>query len=381
MSDLNPIQRLNKDLAAAAVTLSDTEARFLVDSYYQMQDARIRADGQVRSIQKGAKEGEVVEPHAVLSWLAEQNQSLENQIKRALEKYVSGHPVGKWMTSVHGIGPVISAGLLAHIDINKAVTAGHIWRFAGLDPTVQWRSREFVQGFVKSAREDRNDWAALIKICRDTNRRPLSVAHAAGMIPEIPDPEQIREYLGSRGADRVTKAEFHADNILGEALSDEKLPDAYGEIFPNLDFDWSALTKTLSKRPWNAQLKVLCWKAGESFVKFHNNEKCFYGHVWKKQKDFYIQNNESGLYAERSAGILEAKRFNKSTDAYAAYSKGRLPPAHVHAMARRYAVKLFLSHLHGEMYRRILKKEPPLPYPIAILGHTHMIDAPEMDAA
>lgn len=379
MSDdkLTPIQRLNKDLRAAAITLSADEARFLVDNYYQIQDNRIRADGQVRSITKAAGKDEEPEPHSVLAWFAEQNRSMENQIKGALEKYVGGHPVGTWLTSVHGIGPVISAGLLAHIDIRKAPTAGHIWRFAGLDPTTQWRSREFVKGHVSSSREERGDWEALIKICRDTNKRPLSVLHAAGIVESIPEPDVIREYLAKRDHERVIKAEFHADNLLREALTDDKLPDAYGELFPEVHFDWQGITKTLSKRPWNAQLKVLCWKAGESFVKFSGSEKCFYGHIWKQQKEIYIRRNEQGEFAERSAAILEAKRFNKSTDAYKAYIQGRFPPAHVHAMARRYAVKLFLSHLHGEMYRRVLHREPPAPYPIAILGHTHMIDAPD----
>ena len=37
-------------------------------------------------------------------------------------------------------------------------------------------------------------------------------------------------------------------------------------------------------------------------------------------------------------------------------------------------MKLFLSHLHGEMHRRILGREPPLPYPIAHMGHAHVIE-------
>lgn len=265
---LTPIARLTRDLANASITLSDAEVRFLVDAYYSMQDNRIRADGQVRSMEKQ----ELPEPHLVLSWLSEQNRSLEDQIKRALTKYVDAHPVGEWLTSIFGIGPVISAGLLAHIDINRAETAGDIWAFAGLDPTKKWEKK--------------------------------------------------------------------------------------------------------TKRPWNARLKVICWKAGESFVKFHGDERCFYGHIWRKQKDIYLARNEAGEYAERSKQILETKNFNKSTDAYKAYAEGKLPPAHIHAMARRYAVKLFLSHLHGEMYRRILKKEPPMPYPIQHLGHAHMIDPP-----
>jgi hypothetical protein len=242
-----------------------------------MQDARIRADGQVRSIEKGVKEGQEPEPHLVLSWLSEQNRTLENQIKRALEKYVAAHPVGEWLMSIHGIGPVISAGLLAHIDIRKAPSVGHIWRFAGLDPTTKWEKK--------------------------------------------------------------------------------------------------------TKRPWNAQLKVLCWKAGESFVKFHNADACYYGKVWKAQKEMYVARNEAGQNAERAAQILSEKNFKKDTDAYAAYSVGKFPPAHVHAMARRYAVKLFLAHLHEEMYRRILKQEPPLPYPIAHLGHVDYIAPPSSSAA
>jgi hypothetical protein len=275
-------KRLSKDLATAARTISDAEARFLVDAYYTMQDGRIRAAGQVRSIEKNPIDtGEVneagepikaIEPHDVLSWLADQNWVLETQVKRALSKYVDGHVVGSWLTSVHGIGPVISAGLLAHIDINKADTVGAIWRFAGLDPTVEW------------------------------------------------------------------------------------------------------LPKT--KRPWNAGLKVLCWKAGESFVKFSKSPECYYGQLWRTRKDLYISRNDAGMYAERAAKILTKKNYGKDTDAYAAYSVGKLPPAHIHAMARRYAVKLFLAHLHHIMYVRILEKEPPLPYPIAMLGHVHYIPPP-----
>jgi len=269
VENFDPVQRLSRDLADAALTLSDEEVRFLVDAYYQQQDNRIRAAGQIRSMGEG-------EPHQVLVWLMDQSDTLENQIKRALDRYTQAHVTGTWMRSVYGIGPVISAGLLAHIDINKAPTVGHIWRFAGLDPTSKWEKK--------------------------------------------------------------------------------------------------------TKRPWNARLKVLCWKAGESFVKFSNNEQCYYGHVYKKRKELEQERNEALAFREQAAAILATKNIGKDTDAYKAYSVGKLPPAHIHARARRYAVKLFLSHLHGEMYRTILHEEPPLPYPIAILGHAHMIHPPRQSS-
>lgn len=266
MDEMNPITRLSRDLANAAITLSEQEARYLVDSYYQMQDNRIRAYGQIRAM------GETYEPHSVLAWLAEQSETLEKQVQRALDKYSINHEIGGWLRGVIGIGPVIAAGLLAHIDITRAATAGSIWRFAGLDPTSVW---------------------------------------------------------------------------------------AKGQ-----------------KRPFNARLKVLCWKAGESFVKNSNHERCFYGHLYKERKAQELAKNEAGMFAEVAADILTKRKIGHDTEAYKAYSVGKLPPAHIHARARRYAVKIFLSHLHDKLYRAHYKKPPPVPYPIAILEHAHYI-APE----
>lgn len=262
----NPIERLTRDLATAAKVLSDTEARFLVDAYYMMQRNRIRADSQIRSMDKETPD-HPKEPHMLLDWFAAQSDTLESQIQRALDKYSLSHTMGEWMRGVYGIGPVISAGLLAHIDIKVCPTAGHIWRFAGLDPTVRWDKKK--------------------------------------------------------------------------------------------------------KRPWNASLKTLCWKLGESFVKFSNHEDCRYGHLYKARKEIEISKNEEGLFAAQAAAMLERKSFRKETEAYKHYIQGRLPPAHVHARARRWAVKIFLSHLHMEWYRLEFGKPAPAPYPIAILGHAH----------
>jgi hypothetical protein len=260
---LEPIERLTKDLRQAAITLSDTEARFLVDSYYQMQEDRKRANNQVRSMED--------EPHEVLSWLAKQSDTLESQIKRALDAYSASIPIGAWAREVVGIGPVISAGLIAHIDITKAETAGAIWRFAGLDPTLEWNKGE--------------------------------------------------------------------------------------------------------KRPWNAQLKTLCWKIGESFVKVSGKDDAVYGKIYLERKQLETERNEELKFKDQAAAKLEKYKIGKTTDAYKYYSTGKLPPAHIHARAKRYAVKLFLSHWHEKAYEFHYGKKPPLPYPIAILGHAHYITA------
>jgi hypothetical protein len=264
--DLTPITRLSRDLKEAAATLSPDEARYLVDAYYQIQEYRKAANNQVRSLV------EAQEPHTVIAWLAEQNESLESQIKRALDRLSDSSPVGVWAKSITGIGPVISAGLLAYIDIEKAPTVGHIWRFAGLDPTMTWEKGQ--------------------------------------------------------------------------------------------------------KRPWNASLKTLCWKIGESFVKVSNNAKDVYGHVYTERKGLEDGRNAESRFADQAKAKLEKFKIGKATDAYKAYSEGKLPPAHIHARAKRYAVKLFLAHYHHVAFVERYGKEPPKPYIIEHGGHTHYIAPP-----
>jgi hypothetical protein len=265
--ELDPVSRLTRDLKAAAITLSPDEARFLVDAYYAMQEDRKRAMNQIGALSKSG------EPHEVLAWLGQQTATLEGQVRRALDAYSAADPVGRWARSIVGIGPVIAAGLSAHIDISKAPTVGHIWRFAGLDPTRTWEKK--------------------------------------------------------------------------------------------------------TKRPWNASLKVLCWKIGESFVKVSGKEDDVYGHLYVERKVKEQARNDAGELADQAAHKLATTKIGKTTEAYAHYSAGRLPPAHIHARAKRWAVKLFLSHWHHVAYYAAHGEHPPKPYILTIEGgHAHEIRVP-----
>jgi len=260
---LEPIQKLGKDIKEAAKTLSISEVRFLVDNYYQIQEYRKGAFNQERSLIADN------EPHEIITWYAKESERLEKEIRKALDVYSNSQPIGIWSREICGIGPVIAAGLLGHIDITKCPTVGHIWSFAGLDPTKEWKKGE--------------------------------------------------------------------------------------------------------KRPFNASLKTLCWKIGESFVKVSSNKNDIYGQYYIKRKEQEIAKNENLEFKDQAEAKLKKFNIGKKTDAYKNYSKGKLPPAHIHARAKRYAVKLFLSHWHEQAYRHHFNEAPPLPYPIAILNHAHKI--------
>ena len=261
-----PVRKLDRDMEKASSTLTAIEARYLVDSYYAMQAGRIRANNQIRALTQSG------EPHESIAWLSTESRVLEESVKRTLDAYSANHPVGKRMRTVVGVGPVIAAGLLAHIDITRAPTAGAIWRYAGLDPTSEWKKGE--------------------------------------------------------------------------------------------------------KRPHNASLKTLCWKLGESFVKVCNHKDAVYGKLYQERKEVELAKNEAGAFADQAAAKLEKFNIGKTTDAYKAYSIGKLPPAHIHARAKRVAVKMFLSHLHQVWYEVEFGKKAPVPYvfEFADKEHVHKIE-------
>ena len=291
------VERLTRDVRAAAATLSPGEARFLVDYYYLLQEDRIRSLNQTRQLMESG------EPHEVVRWLGAQAETMEKQLKRALSAYADAHRAGRWAQTITGIGPIIAAGLLAHIDITKAPAAGNIWSFAGLNPTVTWGKKQ--------------------------------------------------------------------------------------------------------KRPWNARLEVLAWKIGESFVKVSGRDADFYGKFIIARKAMELAKNLAGDYAAEASRIITEKEYGEDTDAKVWYTgrlsseaaaafyttppesrgpglaaklaKGvaagdgvpMLPPAHIHSRAKRYAVKLFLSHYGAA---------PKSPWVLTQPDHVHHIPPPNWPA-
>ena len=54
------------------------------------------------------------------------------------------------------------------------------------------------------------------------------------------------------------------------------------------------------RRPYCADLKTLCFKAGDCFIKFQNSPKDFYGKIYADRKRYEIPLNEDGVYVEQA---------------------------------------------------------------------------------
>lgn len=154
-----------------------------------------------------------------------------------------------------------------------------------------------------------------------------------------------------------------------------KAPTA-GAIWSYAGLNPTAVWGKGEKRPWNDKLKSLTWKIGESFVKVQNHSNDYYGKIYAERKIFEAGMNDGLKYADQARISLATKNYGDDTDAKKWYLQDKLPPARIHERAKRYAVKLFLSHYHTVAYRNHYGTEPPLPYPIAHLEHTHYIAPP-----
>lgn len=269
MEDL--FKLLSKDLREHCSRMSREEARFVVDLYYQVQQKRIALDHQALSCERSG------EPPRFLASFAAAFEHFEKVIKSALNVFASEYAVGRWCLAQIGVGPVITAGLLSEVDIRIAKNVGKLWRFAGLDPTVQWKRGE--------------------------------------------------------------------------------------------------------KRPWNAFLKTLCaFKLGESFVHTCNHPESYYGRIYKEAKQSMAYRNEAGEFREVAQREMERakqegrlKKFSEDGTYLRCWQEGKLPPAHIHARARRKAVKVFLAHLHEVMHRDYYGTEPPVPYIFAREPEKHSV--------
>lgn len=286
------IPKASKEMILEATKLTNAEARFLVSDYYASQEMRKRLDMQVRH----QGDASMKERIGALEYMGSGFALMETEVHKMLKKYAEASPVGRWMLSQHGVGPVIVAGMLANISIDWLAcpkcgkkanaaktcdcavpyetvvceTAGQIWRFSGLDPTCKWEKGQ--------------------------------------------------------------------------------------------------------KRPYNPDMKQLCYHFGECVKRTSGSPLSFYGQFYKERKQLLEQRNEAGAFAER------AKTFEcKSAEWKKILKTGKLPAGNLDRQACNQTAKMFLSHLHAVMYWNNYGKAPPKPFAIAILGHAHEVRIPNAD--
>lgn len=238
------------------------EIRNLVDTYYQVQEARKAIENR----QWQATSENTAPANFLEQILAIQIYS-EKMITNALEAWTNQDVVSVWAKSMIGVGPVLASGIAAHVEMDRCPHVSNLWSFSGLDPNAKWGKGE--------------------------------------------------------------------------------------------------------KRPWCARMKQIAYLLGDSFCKVSGNPRSYYGREYRRHKLIYTQKNEEGEYKDRK--VTTKKKGPEDAETTKALKDGKLPPFIIDRMARRQAVKLFLSHWWEVSFRHKYQKDPPLPYSATELGHTDIV--------
>lgn len=323
--DLYNFSKLDRTIKkVTAENISKQELKALVDLFYQTQDARIRCQNQIRAIEQNA-DNEFKNSVEVLKWSYENEHMKEKQLFDIFKYYMKISKTGQWLSSIIGIGPTFSVILLAYFDVKGKKGAGQFHSFCGLnDNNKPWYGKEKAAKIVNEVmgKEKKITFDHLMELSDITGRSVSSLDNMSIV-------KDSKTHIPKKKNGKVVK-------------------------------DKEQLIKGLSMIPYNAFLKKTCYLIAQSFV-MNKDKGSLYGRVYMDRKAVEIKKNEKGLYREQALKSLEENNF-KNKEVIQRLQSGKLTDLHIENRARRYAVKLFISHLFEQMWIEENGTQPPNPY-------------------
>jgi transposase len=112
--------------------MSNELLRALVDLRdRQIQKARIQFSNRLAALENATDDAGDSQQHIVVMRWLDVFQTLEEQLDRDITAHVKRYPIFEEMSGIRGIGPILSAKILAMIDIERANNISALWRYAG----------------------------------------------------------------------------------------------------------------------------------------------------------------------------------------------------------------------------------------------------------
>lgn len=395
--------------------------KFIMDSYYQAQEVRIIAENRARAISQGYDEVKG-EEHPLFIQRSLHNYRMQEALYKKYAQLATDHIIDcRWMKSIVGIGEILSGYLYSTLDITKVQYATEFLSYAGLnDNNNKWLGKDGAQKLTSQAIKYReglySDIETELKNRIQTqfgcsSKFPTIINKAFSLInngddygfykaielvvkKQVPsnfinglDLSQIGDYI------RWKKNPSRADIILyqyaaqetgrkvsliekGSVRQKEKKKKDKEEGSDDKEVSVENFRNYLAQPPYNAFLKKKCYSIGESFVLFQR--KSMYGQIYARRLAEETIKNDQLAYKEQAERMLAEKNYSGSTTTYNSLIQGKLSKAHLIMRARRYAVKLFISHVFEAMYWFEYGEEPPKHYILELGGH-HDYIAPEVD--
>lgn len=315
--------RPSKNVLASAVDMSRREARFMVEDYLRWKKLYMSHLDHLSLLKKEHL------PTDCMDFLTRSAKKFRMFYTEFLGIWAQNFPASKWaMTKINGISGYTAGALAAFIDVEKTKNVSSVWKFAGQTPRSRPPNRKIIYAVTCEAERQLGGPVA-------TEDHVRFIAKRLGLNPE---------------------------NVL---LFCKK----QGEI------TWKNLIGACKHPLYNPTLKQVCTAIGHLFIIKPSFYQDLYRYRYHWEKDL----NETGRYAKKAKMQLESYDYKPHTLAYKAYTKGMLPDGHIRNRAKRWSVKVFLSHYYQIDYYTRYGELPPDTYGLDILKGTKKIHVPDWD--
>jgi len=288
-----PIVKKDAKKKNVPIPFKDTEEiphfllRNLVDIYYDFQGQRIQTQLRIGSSEReNSLTAEDLSVYGITT-IFENAQNFEKDIEKLIVRQLKNHALyNQYLQKIQGIGPLLAAGLIAYIDdIEKFDHVSSLWQYSGY---------------------------GMNRYC-DECKKPTSV-----------------------------DVKYDTGKVAKKLHPHETCPICKGKTRTILQKRMSGYQSN-----WNDRLKVLAWKAANSFVK-QSAAKSKYRKLYDK---------------------IKAEEHRKHPTKKTEKGKTYFNDGHLHNRAMRKVSKIFLAHV-WQTWRRQQGLETTEPYAKQLLGHS-----------
>lgn len=360
------IAGVGSEFRKSIVSMSRDDIALVVQARFQIQATRLAWESRIRNQKTGNEElADIMgveddqylkfseETLTVPQWLYATAYNQEQQVNKMLDLWSSTTALTRWLRDITGVGPVFATiiATMFKIDIEHGIgcSANDFISYAGLnDHNTPWIGK-VASTYVTEA------------------------YNALGLSAKDPATFEVCQYL----ANMKDKWGHPVIGKTAEKIYTQGMDPETGIVTKD------SLSKSLARIPYNKNLKPIMYLISKSFV-LNKNRGSKYGRLYAEYLEKITQKNENGDYADQAERYLNTKKWDKSTESYKAYTKGKLPNSQLVRRAQRYAVKIFINHVYEAMYFEKYGKRAPFPYILcydptyADPQHVHYI-TPEID--
>lgn len=299
------VEKVTKEMKQSIVTLDPKEIRFLVDAYYQKQDDRKTKYNQIRSLQNGQDTAADKSQITMLQWLAENSEKEEKEIKKLLDKWTDNQPIGRWIKSVVGCGPVFAAALMAYFDISKCSHYNQFTAYAGLnDYNVEWlgssKSSKVVSDVFKEVQPKLEKVAEVFMGPVPNNKKNTFTQLIKRMAKKLSDDEIIQVLSALRGDDIETDDDERAAEMFSYLEKLEEYRILNDESYEGMIHTYETEFCTDFAEPANIYMSVIAY--------IYNNNAV----TWESVTEICMRTNRKpDRILQRLDSVAETKKEKK----------------------------------------------------------------------